>query len=203
MMTMLKSDFYQLLKLCKSWILAFGLMLILTLVQKQTMFMIFYSTFLAFMLPYTLASFDEQSQWLSHLTCLPISRGDLVRGRYLTILLFSLVMNGLGLLCTLPLQNYQAALILCSVGIVISLVTCSVTLPLVFKFGSQKARIAVMLFCILPAVVVPFLKLQGEVIQFPAYLSKAWFHLALIGASLLLYLISSFISTYIVQKTEF
>lgn len=125
----------------------------------------FYSIFCAIMcslMVITSFSYDTLSNWARYAVILPLTRRDVVRGKFVVLLLLSLVGAVLGLLvgllstailpnATLDLGE-QAFYIL--PGFTVSMFMGSTSIPLIFKFGTEKARLMLMGTFVLPALLV-------------------------------------------------
>ena len=114
------------------------------------------------MIPFSLIimilSLDERANWQQFRLALPISRGDVIRGRYVSFLLLALLGIAVGLLTaflvivaaqlmpTVPqlaalMANFswQALLMVSVAGISIILVMLAIVMPLFSRFGMTKA----------------------------------------------------------------
>lgn len=125
----------------------------------------FYSIFCAIMfslMVITSFSYDTLSNWEHYAMILPITRQDVVRGKFAVLLLLGLSGAVLGLLvgllsaaivpnATLDLGE-QAFYML--PGFTISIFMGSTSIPLIFKFGAEKARLMLMGTFVLPAFLV-------------------------------------------------
>lgn len=125
----------------------------------------FYSIFCAIMcslMVITSFSYDTLSNWTRYAMILPVTRQDVVRGKFAVLLLLSLVGAVLGLLvgllstailpsATLDLGE-QAFYML--PGFTVSIFMGSTSIPLIFKFGTEKARLMLMGTFVLPALLL-------------------------------------------------
>lgn len=113
------------------------------------------------MIPFTLTimilSLDERANWQEFRLALPVSRTDVITGRYASFALLSLLGVAVGLAITLVLiaaaqllpnvqaladlivnLSWQAVLFTCVAGLVILLLMLSVVMPLFSRFGMTK-----------------------------------------------------------------
>lgn len=107
---------------------------------------------------FTLAALDEHANWEQFRLTMPVSRADVVVGRYATCLVIAvasvaagLVLAGIvvGVACAVPGIPYlsdvlvdlawEPVLVCAAAGLAIALVTIAVMLPLVVRFGMTKA----------------------------------------------------------------
>ena len=110
---------------------------------------------------FTVSSYDDRNDWKSFRQACPVSRNGVVLGRYLALLVVSLVavlvaivlnlafmMSVDSLNIGLPVsgesvaftsENIALVASLACVGFALSLVICAIVIPLVFRFGMTKA----------------------------------------------------------------
>ena len=117
----------------------------------------FYSTFAvvyASMLPYTALAYDERSRWDQMAAMMPYADRDIVLGKYVFGWLFTVAAAA----ATFVLQTVLAAVwpgaegpsvpvILLSVCVAVCIL--DITLPMMFRFGVEKARLAMFLIIFL------------------------------------------------------
>ena len=105
MLASYKSDFYLLRGYLKTFIGTFALLIVFSVVQKSSYFAYFYPAFMAVFTPFSLFSLAEQSGWESMLLSAPITRADIVRGRYMMCLSIDLIMLLVGFITALFLKS--------------------------------------------------------------------------------------------------
>ncbi len=102
-------------------------------------------------------AFDELARWDRFAFSLPVTRRQVVLAKYL----FTLILAAGAVVCVLPavlfavpgaerLQNLLS--IAASSGV--SLLLSSILIPLIYRFGLQKARIAVLLLSVAPFLLI-------------------------------------------------
>lgn len=112
------------------------------------------------MLPMNVFAYDKQSKWDTYGLALPVSRTKTVAARYLTavlLCLFSLaiaVAGGVIMLAMGRIEDPLSYLVSCSVCGLLAVLLNAVLLPLLYKFGPEKARM--MLYGVLGVVVLAF-----------------------------------------------
>lgn len=171
-----------------------------------------YSFFLSFvvlmcaMLPVTTIAYDEKSNWDKYALTMPISRKDLVTSKYV----FGLLCMLLGIVIVILFRAVIAAvkaepfeydllsllLVLFSSGVLF----LSLSMPLVYRFGTEKGRfllIAIAIVILLPMTSGSVQKYQSTLISIIDYL-----YLLPIIALIIGYL-SMLISIKIVEKKSF
>lgn len=144
MKALLQKDFYQLRAYCKSYLLICAAFLGISLTGEGNLFFITYPAMLCSLIPVTLQTYDERGKWVCFAGTLPFTRAQLVSAKYLVGLCCSgVVLLGLTAVllaagtCAPDLQLFLLGLTLC-----LSLVTPAFCLPFIFRFGTEKGRMA-------------------------------------------------------------
>ncbi len=125
---------------------------------------IFVCAILCSMMIVTTFSFDDNSKWTRYAMIMPISKKELVIGKFAVLAifcavgsLFGLVIGSIGGLITnkiaLGLAGIAELLFLTLVAWVISLIFGSMSIPLVFKFGAEKGRVLLLVSFLIPAAI--------------------------------------------------
>lgn len=123
---------------------------------------IFVCAILCSMMIVTTFSFDDNSKWTRYSMIMPVSKKDLVVGKFIVLAvfctagsLFGLVVGFIGGLITnkvvFSLLGFGELLFLTLVAWVISLIFGSMSIPLVFKFGAEKGRVLLLVSFLIPA----------------------------------------------------
>lgn len=114
----------------------------------------------------TTFSFDDMAGWNRYALVTPVSRRDLVAGKFIVLLIFSALGAGFGLAAAavygtivgkvvLDLESIMELLFFALTALVMGVFFGSTILPLLFKFGAEKARIAILaVFAVLAIVCV-------------------------------------------------
>ena len=129
---------------------------------------IFECAILCSMMIVTTFSFDDNSKWTRYAMIMPVSKKELVGGKFIVLAifcavgsLFGLVVGSIGGLITnkitLDLVGIGELLFLDLISWVIALIFGSMSIPLVFKFGAERGRVL---------LVVSFLIQQGFVLEY-------------------------------------
>lgn len=110
----------------------------------------------------TTFSFDERSKWAMYAMTMPISKKEYVKGKFMTMTLFacigavtSLVVSTLGGILLKQISLGQKGviielLVMTLVGFLIAEVMGSVSLPILFKLGAEKARMVSVIAVAIP-----------------------------------------------------
>lgn len=114
------------------------------------------------MLVVTTFSFDNLCSWEPYAMILPITRRDVVKGKFALLLLVSVVGALLGfamsiltcaVLPSLTLDLKEQAFCLLP-GFSVAMFMGSLSIPLIFKFGAEKARMLLIASFALPAILL-------------------------------------------------
>ena len=175
---------------------------------KENLFFLLYPTVLAGMVPINLIAYESQCKWEQFAGTLPCTRAQLVSAKYLIGLMFfgillvlslavmSLAMVIAGSFSLAMLWSQSVLMALCFFG------SCTFILPLVFRFGIEKAR---MMYLAMIGLVCGLTAAIGVVSNGSAYaggwqMPRAIPLVAL--AAVVLYLLSWGLSIRFYQKRE-
>lgn len=115
------------------------------------------------MLPITAMAYDERAKWDKYALTMPVSRKDMVISKYLLGVIFTCAAFLVYLVFSLIIGSYTVkenlfiSLGLLAVGITVM----SVMLPIVFKFGVEKARLLLLLVLFGPTGLIVFATKMG------------------------------------------
>lgn len=123
---------------------------------------IFVCAILCSMMIVTTFSFDDNSKWTRYAMIMPVSKKELVGGKFIVLAifyavgsLFGLVVGSIGGLITnkitLDLIGIGELLFLTLISWVIALIFGSMSIPLVFKFGAERGRVLLLVSFLIPA----------------------------------------------------
>lgn len=123
---------------------------------------IFVCAILCSMMIVTTFSFDDNSKWTRYAMIMPVSKKDLVAGKFIVLAifclagsLFGLVVGSIGGLTiksiSFDLIGIGELLLLALTAWVVSIIFGSMSIPLVFKFGAEKGRVLLLISFLFPA----------------------------------------------------
>ena len=123
---------------------------------------IFVCAILCSMMIVTTFSFDDNSKWTRYAMIMPVSKKELVVGKFIVLAifcavgsLFGLVVGSIGGLITnkitFDLVGIGELLFLALISWVIALIFGSMSIPLVFKFGAERGRVLLLVSFLNPA----------------------------------------------------
>lgn len=155
------------------------------------------------MLTVTATSYDEQSKWDRYALTMPVSRSDLVIGKYILGLILSLaafVVNVVFQIVT-GTDAIQYALTVSAALFGVSLLLICVILPIMFRFGVEKGRLLMMLVLFVPTGAIVLLSKMGITIPEGSFIEHLPYYCVL-----LLFLVAAAsirISLMIYKRKEF
>ncbi len=124
--------------------------------------------FISGMLTITTFAYDEQAKWDAYALSMPISRRDIVRSKYLLAILLVFLGALLGALLSLA-QGFSgkaiaATEVFSSAGLALCacLLFNSMGIPLLYKLGTEKTRMVLLVCYALPIMGIAFLMQQIE-----------------------------------------
>lgn len=211
MLASFRSDFYLLRGYLRTLLGVFAIMMVFAFIQKSVYFAYFYPVFMAIFLPISMFALSEQSGWEAMLLSAPVSRRGIVRGRYLACTVFSCSLSLIGFVCSLIIDPKELGSSVFSllVALIIILLCNAILLPVIYRFGPNKARFVIMAICIVPALLLPLVMdtIESNGLQFINTLvtlfSSTWFMLVLLACSIAVFVLSYLISCLIYSKKEF
>ncbi|HEY5556892.1 ABC-2 transporter permease [Acetobacterium sp.] len=159
------------------------------------------------MMVITTISYDDLAKWDTYALTMPVTRKEMVLSKYLVLgiltisgAILSLIV---GIIGTMIVGRSFSMEILAIIGVVllIALVFGSVMLPLIYKFGAEKARLMLMLCFLIPMGIIFLLEKTNIPIPIDA---NPWMYLSLlIGFTLVGLILSYGLSLKIYEKKEF
>ncbi|MCK8744447.1 ABC-2 transporter permease [Clostridioides difficile] len=155
-------------------------------------------------------SYDDLNEWDSYVLTMPINRNDIVLSKYLTMLIFSFIGVLVSLIVSVTIGYFKNTLILNETllinALILSISVCfgSLILPLIYKFGTERARLLMILCFLVPTLALLVFKSILENISSPISIEIILNTLvySLPFVAILLFVISYFISSKIYSKKE-
>ena len=144
---LLIKDLYVLIKYCKIYLFIVALITVLAFVNSTTnLFILLYPCAFCGMIPITLISYDKAFRWNEYCMTLPYTKWQIVSAKYILAIssqLTALILTAIGYAFSLKINGFfeikSFAFIMMAV-LGSSLLTSSVSLPLIFRFGAEKGR---------------------------------------------------------------
>ena len=157
-------DALVLKKSLKSYLLLLAVYAVLTVTGLFSIsFVAAFLEVIAMMLPMSAFAFDEQAHWDRYAAALPLSRRDLVAARYLFTLLVLLCAAAFGaaMCAVLSFSGDRDAVTECGMSIAATLLVGVLAMPLNYRLGPERARIALYVTLLLPVAAL-FVSIKGE-----------------------------------------
>lgn len=152
MKSLILKDIYNIMHNMRSLALLLVLFIVLMVPQGGPSAYLITSCLLCSMMVMTTFSFDNTSKWEKYALVMPITKKELVAAKFLVLLLFCIfgVVSGLvlgvagGLLFKSfhlnSADDWLMLLMVAAAGLAIGIFFGSLVIPLLFKFGAEKAR---------------------------------------------------------------
>ena len=200
MKALLIKDLLTLKGQAKSLLLVLAVWFIISYINGSGLFFTALSVIYGMLLPLTTLSVDEKSRVERYMMSAPVTRAELALSRYALGILGLLTLGVLGVgACLVIGDSLEEALGASAACFCLAVLLLGVTLPLVYKFGTDKARVV----CI-AVYMVTFLAVSFIAARFGIELddlSGAFFLLPLL--SLIVLAASVAVSLGIYKKKEF
>lgn len=167
------------------------------------------SSFILFMTPLfftlmtiTTFAYDTTAKWNSYALTMPVTRGDLVFSKYVVSALYALsgcvlalvVSVVINLILGQPLTGELGLVVLGALGA--SLLIISIVLPLIFKFGVEKARLVMFAVFVIPSILGVLLPKSGLPMPSEEFLKT----LAILSPFLV---VAVFVGSYLISNRVF
>ncbi len=204
-------DLYSVKKYLRQYVLFFAVFTVVGIMLKMPAYIGFLGAFYGMSLFISTFNTDEFFHWEAYVLTGPLSRRDLVKGKYVLMILLmgsAAVIAILGELAVCVItklsvtENFAAGL---SMMIYIFLMM-SVVIPLIYKFGSEKARTSMILIFVVPVVSVALIgKIAGteNVNEFLEHISWPAVAVGAVILCIMALILSYIISLKIIEKKEF
>lgn len=200
MKALLVKDLLTLKGQAKSLLLVLAVWFIISFINGSGLFFTSLSVIYGMLLPLTTLSIDEKSRVERYMMSMPVTRAELALSRYALGLLGLLALGVLGIGASLVIgDSLEEALGASATCFCLAVLLLGVTLPLVYKFGTDKARVV----CI-AVYMVTFLAVSFIAARFGIELddlSGAFFLLPFLSLAVLA--LSAAVSLGIYKKREF
>ena len=150
-------DLYELIKQCRFVVLLCLVYMIIAIMGESSTFFLAFAIVFISMLPITLMAYDEKSKWDSYSITMPYTRKEMVLSKYILSLIGILSMSILYLLLrgtTLlfidgSLSKLPGMMTSMLPMILVAILFSSINFPIIFKFGAEKGRLAMIILCAL------------------------------------------------------
>lgn len=173
------------------------------------------SSFVLIMLPMIIATntfgMDEKTKWDNYALTMPITRKDIVKSKYITVIVITavatIVIIGINIFIGSLSGEIVFSVIFSNIlfNISVGIIFSSIMIPMVCKVGIEKARIALMAFILIPTLAGSYI--ENNLGEFPKSLGVEVLMSNIgyisFGIAILMCFISYIISVKIYEKKEF
>ena len=148
---LLLKDWYMLKAYCRTYLMIAVIFFGVAFFSKDNLMFLFYPCILCGMIPINLLAYDESSHWQSCFLTLPYTRNQYVSCKYLIGLVIQLIITALsGIIFSIQMISsgtfiLSEVLILILLVYMVSSLNAALCMPLIFRFGAEKGRIAFLL----------------------------------------------------------
>ena len=154
------------------------------------------------MFPLTACSYDEKAGWDKYALTMPVSRKQMVLSKYvlgLAVLFAGLLVS---VIVNIVMKTEMTAILMAHCAfLAVGLFEISLLVPITFKLGTEKARIAIILCYLIPAFAVMILEDLPLPVLDEATIKLLMYSLPV--AALCLCVVSAFVSMRIYANKEF
>ncbi len=160
MIGLILKDIYNLKKHAKQYMLMLVVFGLFAFNFKNPSYLIGMIAMMASMLVITSMSYDEYARWDKYALTMPILKKDIVLAKYILLvisLLSGTVLSGaisLVMAMSMKLQDPKETLLTCGIVALVVLLLFCILIPILFKFGVEKARIIMFAVFIIPTFTV-------------------------------------------------
>lgn len=159
------------------------------------------------MMVVTTISYDDLAKWDAYAITMPVTRKEIVISKYLIMVILNTLGAVLALIVgfvgTMIMGNgfSMEMLAIVAVTYLIAYLFGSMIIPLIYKFGTEKARLMLILCALIPTALILLVEQMKVPLPSP---DKPWTYLILlIGLTITGLMLSFFISLKIYEKKEF
>ena len=140
---LMKKELLMLKRATRAFAFICVIFIAMSAISQDNAFFMLMPIMISGLLPSTLLSYDERCKWQEFSGALPVTRAQLESAKYLLGLGCMTAAFVLTLLVHLIVRRYPMPMLLSLLGGIfgLSLFICSVSLPMMFKFGVEKGRL--------------------------------------------------------------
>ena len=205
---LIQKDIYSLKGSLKSIALILVVFGVIFIPQSGGVSFIAVTVFVMSSLVISTISMDDFVKWDKYALTLPLSRKDIVKSKYELLLLLSITGAVIGLVVSTiynVIVNEASAEDMLMMGIMmvaISIALLSIVMPVIYKYGVEKARILMMVCIFLPILILGVVYAADNIgISLPEVSNLLIIAITLVVSAAVL-LLSYFVSLKIYSKTD-
>jgi len=134
-------DLYMLFKYFRAFLILMIVFLLIPFVDMENTFFFFYPIVVISMIPVSLIAYDERFRWAKYCDALPLTRAQAVSAKYILCLILVSSVGIITATLLLVSSSPNNVNMLLSALITLGLLSPSMLLPVVFRFGAERGRI--------------------------------------------------------------
>lgn len=201
-------DFISLKKYSKQFLLMIAVFAIFGISMKSPSYIAFMFMLFGSMTIITSMSYDESAGWNKMAFCMPISKSEVVKAKYLTWIvltlitfLFSVIFGGM--ICLYLGQNMLEFIASLLAVTSVYLILFSIIIPILFRLGMEKGRMIMLAVFLIPTIFIMGAARVLERAGVPELaISENAMILFLILFTVIAIIVSYFVSVKIVTRRE-
>ena len=162
MKSLILKDLYNIGNSVKSLIFSSAVVAVACLSTSNFLGYIIMCAMICSMMISTTFAFDDYSKWTRYAMIMPVSKKDVVAGKFIVLIIFCMTGTLFGLMVSFmaglamgkvifDLAGVAEMLFYAMVALAISIIIGSTSIPLIFKFGTEKARMLLVVSLLIPA----------------------------------------------------
>ena len=200
---LLLKDFYLMRKYCRGYAVIVAVFIMVSCIGDTNAFLLFYPCVLSGVIPITLLSYDEREKWSLYEGTMPVTRAQVVSGKYCISLLVggcvAVLMSAAQFAARGVGKEYLQVLVLM---VLFLLLIPALILPFVFRLGAEKGRVAyVIVIAAATAAAAGVIGARTQDLQLHLQLGAAA-EAGLLAAAGIVFVCSWLLSIRIYQKRE-
>lgn len=151
---LLLKDIFNLKGFGKTFLLMIVLYFVIALVSGSAAYISSLLMVFSAMLPMTSMSLDDTAKWDAYVQCMPVTRRQVVRSKYLMVILTAAAAAVFSLLASVLVGlrmafDWQEVLVSNGVLLCMVMITNALMMPVMYKFGVEKARLIIIIIFML------------------------------------------------------
>ncbi len=159
------------------------------------------------MMVVTTISYDDLAKWDAYALTMPVTRKEMVLSKYLVMAILNtlgaLLSLSVGIIGSIIMRKSFDLEILAIIGAIylVALIFGSLIIPLIYQFGTEKARLLLFLCALIPTALILLVEQLG--VPQPTIVNPVIYLIGLIGFAIGGVIFSYLISVKIYSKKEF
>jgi hypothetical protein len=159
---LLLKDILNLKQQGKIYLLIVGIWLVIGAANRDSVFFGGVMMILTVLVPISALAYDDKAKWDKYALTMPISKTDLVLSKYILMLACAIAGAFISEIVSVVItKDVRASLTTTMVFMSTGIILASIVLPIIFKFGTEKGRLIMLVVGLLPTVAVMLLPKLG------------------------------------------